>query len=519
MKNKTTKTGLASSITNLEPRPPVVVILGHIDHGKTTLLSKIKEIDLTRKEHGGITQHIGAYQVEVGDMGYVKGDTKEQKKHIASHVSRITFIDTPGHAAFNQMRSRGAKIADLAVLVVAANEGVKPQTIESLKFIKEAGINFLVALNKIDLPEVNLENAKRNLVDNGILIEGFGGDTVVVPVSAKEGKGINDLLEMILLLAEMMNLKGSPQAKLEASVIESRINSHKGPLATILVRNGSLKVGDEIKVEKAWGKIRAMFDEKGQSVSQALPSQPVEVLGFKTVPVVGGKVEIAKDKILNELPTLFRALARNKVSLSKENVTKVSLKESQDQMPKLVIILKADTEGSLEAIKNNLPEGCQIIKAEVGEVNDSDILMAATSSAEVIVFNIKNPHQIKKLAETEKVKISSYQVIYELLEDVERKVLKVMEPTIDEEVLGKAEILAEFAMKERIAGCRVIEGEIKKSDKIHLLRNSQIINEVRLKSMRTGKEDVQQVKKGEEFGVILAPNVDFNVGDVLVSYR
>jgi translation initiation factor IF-2 len=491
MKKKITKTGLTSLSLPLKTgaRPPVVVILGHIDHGKTTLLSKIKEMDLTRKEHGGITQHIGAYQVKFKDQ-------------------IITFIDTPGHAAFNQMRSRGAKIADLAVLVVAASEGVKSQTLESLKFIKQASINFLVALNKIDLPEVNLENAKRNLVDNGILIEGFGGDTVVVPVSAKEGKGINDLLEMILLLAEMMNLKGNPQAELEASVIESRIDSHKGPLATILVRNGSLKVGDEIKVEKAWGKIRAMFDEKEQSVSQALPSQPVEVLGFKTVPVVGGKVEIAKDKTLNELPTL-----------PKENVTKVSLKESQDQTPKLVVILKADMEGTLEAIKNNLPEGCQIIKAEVGEVNDSDILMAATSSAEVIAFNIKIPHQIKKLAETEKVKISSYQVIYELLEDVERKVLKVREPTIDEEILGKAEIIAEFTTKERIAGCRVIEGEIKKSDKIHLLRNSQMVNEVRLKSMRRGKEDVQQVKKGEEFGVILTPNVDFNVGDVLVSYR
>jgi len=494
MKTKTTKTGLASSVSKGNSRPPVVVILGHIDHGKTTLLSKIKEMDLTRKEHGGITQHIGAYQVKLQTP--------------SSKLQTITFIDTPGHAAFNQMRSRGAKIADLAVLVVAASEGVKSQTLESLKFIKQAGINFLVALNKIDLPEVNLENAKRNLVDNGILIEGFGGDTVVVPISAKESTGINDLLEMILLLAEMMNLKGNPQAELEASVIESRIDSHKGPLATILIRNGSLKVGDEIKVENSWGKIKAMFDEKGQSVSQALPSQPVEVLGFKTVPVVGGKVEITKDKTLNELPTL-----------PKENVTKVSLKESQDQTPKLVIILKADMEGTLEAIKNNLPEGCQIIKAEVGEVNDSDILMAATSSAEVIAFNIKIPHQIKKLAETEKVKISSYQVIYELLEDVERKVLKVMEPTIDEEILGKAEIIAEFTMKERIAGCRVIEGEIKKSDKIHLLRNSQIINEVRLKSMRRGKEDVQQVKKGEEFGVILTPNVDFNVGDVLVSYR
>ena len=502
MKNKTTKTGLASSVSTKDSRPPVVVILGHIDHGKTTLLSKIKEIDLTRKEHGGITQHIGAYQVTVEPSPRAPEGSRGDK------TQTITFIDTPGHAAFNQMRSRGAKIADLAVLVVAANEGVKPQTLESLKFIKQAGINFLVALNKIDLPEVNIESAKKNLADNGIPVEGFGGDIVVVPVSAKEGKGIDDLLEMILLLAEMMSLQGNSQGELQAIVIESKIDSHKGPLATILVRNGSLKVGDELKVEEAWGKIRAMFDEKSQRVDKALPSQPVEVLGFKTVPPVGGQVEMARGN-LNEIPVPI-----------KEGVTSITKEEMiQDLNPKLAIVLKADMEGTLEAIKNNLPEGCQIIKAEVGEVNDSDILLADTSSAEVIAFNVKVSPQIKKLAETEKVKISSYQVIYELLEEVEKKVLKIMEPTIDEEILGRAEIIAEFVMKEKIAGCRVIEGEIKKSDQIHLLRSSQIINEVRLKSMKQGKEDIQQVKKGGEFGVILTPNIDFKIGDVLVSYR
>ena len=389
MKKKITKTGLSSNLPQkAETRPPVVVILGHIDHGKTTLLSKIKEIDLTRKEHGGITQHIGAYQVEIGDTKNAIRNTQEEK-HLSSHVSRITFIDTTGHAAFNQMRSRGAKVADLAVLVVAANEGVKPQTLESLKFIKEAKINYLVALNKIDLPEVNLESAKKNLVDNGIPIEGYGGDVVVVPVSAKEGKGIDDLLEMILLLAEMMDLKGNPSATLQDSVIESKIDSRKGPLATVLVRNGSLKVGDEIKVEETWGKIRAMFNEKGQSVNQALPSQPVEVLGFKTVPVVGGQVEIAKGN-LNEIP----------VSVVKEEVI-------QDSNPKLAIILKADVEGTLEALKSNLPQGCQLIEATVGEVNDSDVLLAATSQAEIIAFNVKIPSAIKKLAAAEKVKINS----------------------------------------------------------------------------------------------------------------
>lgn len=505
MKKKITKTGSNLDLpqkrdlkgNQVEKRPPVVVILGHIDHGKTTLLSKIKEMDLTQKEYGGITQHIGAYQVKI--------------KSQSTNLQTITFIDTPGHAAFNQMRSRGVKIADLAVLVVAANEGVKPQTLESLKFIKEAGINFLVALNKIDLPEVNLESAKKNLVDNGIPIEGYGGDIVVVPVSAKENKGIDELLEMILLLAEMMDLKGSPQAELEAVVIEAKIDSRKGPLATILVRNGSLKVGDEIQVENTFGKIRAMFDEKGQAVSQALPSQAVEVLGFKNTPMVGGKVELAQDKNL-----AFSAV----LSQEKEETEKFPEKELTAQTEKkFLMILKADTEGSLEAIKNVLPQECQLVKAEVGEVNNSDILLATTTSAQIIAFNVKVSNQMEKLAAREKVEIAAYKVIYELLEDIERKILKMMEPTIEEEILGRAEILAEFLMKEKIAGCRVIEGEIKKDDKLHLLRDDKITSEVRIKSMKKGKEDIQKVKKGEEFGVILSPNVDFNVGDVLVSYR
>jgi len=474
MKKKTTKIVFQS-------RPPVVVLLGHIDHGKTTLLSKIKEIDLTRKEHGGITQHIAAYQI--------KG---------------ITFIDTPGHAAFNQMRSRGAKVADLAILVVAANEGVKPQTQESLKFIQQAKIPFLVALNKIDLPEVILEKAKKNLVDNGINIEGYGGDIVVVPVSAKDGKGINDLLEMILLLAEMNNLKGSPQAELEAIVLESKIDAHRGPLATLLVRNGSLKVNDEIKVEEASGKIKAMFNDRGEKVEQALPSQAVEVLGFHQVPAVGDKVERLKEK-----PT------EKKVFLKKESPATSA--ETEDEK-KIKIILKADVEGTLEALKSNLPEDCQLIKAEVGEVNDSDVLLAATNQAEIIAFNVKVSNAIKKLAETEKVKISSYQVIYELLEDLEKKILQFLSPTIEEQVLGKAEILAEFKMKQRVAGCVVLEGEIKKEDQIHLFRGENLLGNGRFKSLKQGKNDVEVIKKGEEFGAVLSANLDFQIGDVIVSY-
>jgi translation initiation factor IF-2 len=504
MKKKTTKAGsqITSGQINKGSRPPVVVILGHIDHGKTTLLSKIKEMDLTKKEHGGITQHLAAYQV-----GF-KGPDEQLKE--------ITFIDTPGHAAFNNLRARGTKIADLAVLVVASNEGVKPQTRESLKFIQQAKIPYLVALNKIDLPEVILEKAKKNLADNDIPIEGYGGDIVVVPVSAKEGKGVTDLLEMILLLAEMNNIKGDAQAELEAVVLESRIDAHQGPLATILVLNGSLKVSDEIKAEGASGKIRAMSNDKGERVKQIFPSQAAEVLGFHQVPIVGGKVEILKEK-----QTERKVILREKTlsALEKESLTKEKTEKIKEETgKKFKIILKADVEGTLEALKSNLPEDCQSIKAEVGEVNDSDILLATTSQAEIFVFNLKVKASIKKLAEAEKVKINSYQVIYELLDDLEKKVLKFISPMIEEQVLGKAEIIAEFKMKERVAGCQVVEGEIKKNDQFHLFRGETLLSNGRFKSLKQGKNDVERVKKGEEFGAIFSGNLDFQIGDMVTSY-
>ncbi len=505
MKKKTAKIGsqTTSGQENKGSRPPVVVILGHIDHGKTTLLSKIKEIDLTRKEHGGITQHLAAYQVSFKDKG---GKLKE-----------ITFIDTPGHAAFNNLRARGAKFADLAVLVVAASEGVKPQTKESLKFIQEAKIPFLVALNKIDLSEVILEKAKKNLADNDIAIEGYGGDVVVVPVSAKEGKGITDLLEMILLLTEMNNIKGNPQAELEAVVLESKIDARQGPLATLLIRNGSLKVNDEIKVEDVPGKIKAMFNDKGEKVEQALPSQAVEILGFHQVPAIGGKAERLKEKIIDKRVPLKKE--RPSVLPEAKKTGEISKEETEKKVEKkLKIILKVDVEGSLEALKSNLPEDCQLIKAEVGEVNDSDILLAATNQAEIFAFNIKTGKAIKKLAETEKVKINSYQVIYELLDDLKKKILRFLSPNIDEQVLGKAEILAEFKMKERVAGCVVLEGEIKKNDKFHLSRGETLLTNGRFKSLKQGKNDVEAVKKGEEFGAVFAGNLDFQIGDMVVSY-
>jgi translation initiation factor IF-2 len=464
-------------------RPPVVVVLGHVDHGKTTLLSKIKEIDLTRSEFGGITQHIGAYQIKFKDKV-------------------ITFIDTPGHAAFSAMRSRGAKVADLAVLVVAADEGVKPQTLESLKYIKKAKIPYLVAINKTDLSNLNLETLKKQLAENKIMVESEGGDIVCLEVSAKNNKGIDDLLEMILLLAEMQELKGDAGAGLEAVVIESKLDSRRGILATILIRNGSLKVGDQIKTKSSLAKIKAMFDENRRSMKSAGPSRPVEIFGFKTVPLVGDLVKRTKKKVLG---------------LTEKPKEKL-VQEEKSEEKKLRLIIKADVIGTLEAILDSLPKNLEVIDSGVGEINESDVLLAVTVGAEIIAFNLKVSKGVKKLAETEKIKISDYQIIYKLFEEIEEKIKKLTEP--DEEILGKAEILKEFEIdKRKIAGCRILEGEIKKTDKFHLTRQDRLIGNCRFKSMKQGKNDIRQAKAGEEFGAALSPTLDFNLGDVLVSYK
>jgi len=460
-------------------RPPIVAVLGHVDHGKTSLLDKIRQTNIAGGEAGGITQHTGAYQIEF------KG-------------KKITFIDTPGHVAFSKMRSRGAKVADLAVLVVAANEGAMPQTIESLKHITQARIPYLVAINKIDLPEVNLEWLKKNLAEKEIFIEGYGGQTVAVPVSAKTGKGIDQLLEMIVLMGEMAELKGSLTDKLEAVVLESKMDSKRGITATVLVRNGVLKTGEEIVVEGNKNKIKAMFNDKGEVIQTALPGQPVLILGFSQAPQVGAK------------------LGSEEPPETKTKIPKIPKNEEK----KLKIILKADVAGTLEAIIGSLPNDVLVIHCEVGEINESDVLLAGTTGAKIVGFNVKIPAAIKKLAETEGVTIKTYKIIYELLEDLEKQVLKILEPTIDEQVLGSAEIIAEFEIdKQRIAGTKVISGVITKQDTIHLKRGEKILGDCRIRSMKKGKLDVDKVKEKEEFGATLSPPLDFNKGDMLISFK
>ncbi len=475
--------------------------MGHVDHGKTTLLDKIRKTNVVAKEVGGITQHIGAYQVSF---------TPKPTTHNPQPAPQlITFIDTPGHAAFVKMRARGAEVTDLVILVVAADEGVKPQTLESLKHIKTARTPYLVAINKIDLPNVVIDQVKKELAKNDVQVEGFGGDIVAVPVSAKTGKGIDELLEMILLLAEMADLRSAPQAPLEAVVIESRLDRAKGPVATVLVKNGTLHLKDEIRAGKVRAKVKAMFDENQKSVKEAGPSKPVEVLGFKNLPLVGNKVvaEVAEKK--PSVSSVTQKAAKTHPEATEEKEEK-----------RLKIILKADVAGTMEAILSSLPEEVEVIFSGVGDINESDVLLASTTHSLLLGFNVKTPSQIKKLAQTEKVKIKTYNVIYELLEEVENQALKILEPTIDEEILGQAEIIAEFEVKkDRIAGCKVIEGRIAKGDKLHLKRGKKLIGDCRIKSMKHGKEDVEKAKKEEEYGVILSPPLDFRLGDMLISFR
>jgi translation initiation factor IF-2 len=463
-------------------RPPIVAVLGHVDHGKTTLLDKIRKTRVAQKEAGGITQSIGAYQVDF------KG-------------KRITFIDTPGHAAFSKMRARGAQVTDLVVLVVAANDGVMPQTIESLQHIKEAKVPFLVAINKIDLSGADLEKVKKQLADNGIKIEGHGGKVVAVSVSAKTGKGVEELMEMILLSAEMENIKADPQSELEAVVIESK-KDKRGSVATVIIRNGTLKVGDKIAVEKVSAKVRGLIDERGKPVKEAEPGKPVEVLGFKQVPPIGAKVTRIEE--LLETPLAHRPKPE-----------KVKAEEK-----KLKLILKADSAGSLEAVKGSLSDEVLVIHSGVGGITESDVFLAKTTQAEIIGYQVKVSSSIQKRGEDEGVIVKTYNIIYELLDYLEERVLEILEPSLDEKAIGKAKVVAQFERgEEKIAGCQVLEGKIRKRDKIRLQRDDKLIGEAKIASMKHEREKIREAKRGTEFGAIFSPPLDFKVGDMIISSK
>ncbi|MDO8573243.1 MAG: GTP-binding protein [Candidatus Daviesbacteria bacterium] len=477
-----------------ETRPPIVTILGHVDHGKTTLLDFIRKSSVAAKEHGGITQHIGAYQI--------------------THNSKlITFIDTPGHAAFEKMRSRGANVADIAVLVVAVDDGIMPQTTEAIKHIQGANVSVIAVVNKMDLPgidtKVSLLKIKKQLSDHKINLEEYGGDVPLIPLSAKTGEGVDKLLEMILLVSEMHELKGDSSLSAAGVVIEANLDKFKGSVATILIRNGTLKKGDQVMLGGVKGKVRGLFDFNGKAVDSAGPSTPVEVLGLEGVPAVGA--------VLGELPEVKEAeVIQSLVDRLKAGDTKT-----------LKVIIKADKQGSLEAIEASLlkfneeKKVINFIFSGTGDIGEENIKLASTVGAIVIGFNVKVATNATKLAENEHVLIRTYNIIYELLEDVEEVVNTLLEVGQLEEVFGKANIIAEFphGKGEKIAGCRMIEGIIAKGQKIRVMREGVLVGETKLKSLKKVKEEVNKVEKGNDCGMLFDPIVDFAIGDVVESFR
>ncbi len=475
-------------------RPPIVTILGHVDHGKTTLLDFIRKSSVAAREHGGITQHIGAYQVE-----------HEGKK--------ITFIDTPGHAAFEKMRSRGAQVADIAILVVAIDDGIMPQTTEAIKHILAAKVPMIVAANKVDLPgidkTVQLQKIKKQLSDQGVLVEEYGGDVPVIELSAKSGAGVDKLLEMITLVAEMHELKGDPSVEPAGVVIEANLDKFKGPIATILVKNGTLKKGGQIDISGIKGKIRGLNDWNGKPMDSAGPSTPVEVLGLETVPTVGG--------LLGQLPEVAKKEAI--MSLVER------LKAGEDKSLKVVI--KTDKQGSLEAIEDALnafnkeERLVKIVLSGTGDIGEADIKLAAGVKAIVVGFNVKIAPTAQRIAENEHVLIRSYTIIYELLDEIEEVIEGMIRPGEIEEVLGRAEIIAEFpyGKNERIAGCRVLEGGINRGSKVRIMRGEENIGETKLKSLKKVREEVTHVEKGNDCGMMFDPPMDFQIGDVVESFR
>ncbi len=468
--------------TELNSRPPIVVVLGHVDHGKTTLLDAVRKTNVASREAGGITQAIGASVIE----------TKDGKK--------ITFIDTPGHAAFSKMRGRGAKVADIAILVVAQDDGVQPQTLEALQIIKDAKIPFLVAGTKADVAGVNAEALKGQLEKEQVFFEGRGGDIPFISVSAKTGIGISDLLETLSLMADVAELKGDTQGILEGVVIES--NKEKmGPVAAVVVRNGSIHIGQTIFAEEVLCKVRGIFDDQGKPVKEVLPGYPAKIIGFSEVPPVGAL--IASEP---------RAKASGPEGLRPVRGVFDLRRLKNDELP---VIIKASNAGALEAIIASLPQKVVVVEKGVGEITSSDVITAKTGNAFIFSFETKIPNDIVKLAESEKIQIAKFDIIYELLQAVEDilKKGKVQE-------LGHGEIVASFPFNnKKVAGCKVVDGRITKGDKLILRRGEKEIGKAKIVSLRKQKIEVASVGQSEEFGLIMEPQLDFLKGDVVVSIR
>lgn len=480
-----------SQVQHSSIRVPIVTILGHVDHGKTSLLDRIRKTNIAQKEHGGITQHIGAYQIETP-----KG--------------KITFIDTPGHEAFAKMRGRGANVADIGILVVAANDGVMPQTIESINLIKTAKIPTIVAISKIDLPDVNIDKIKKQLVKQGLNLEEYGGEIPVVPFSSVTGIGIDKLLEMILLLAELNQLKDDIPGKFKAVVIESTLSKNRGAVATIIVRSGKLMLAEKIICEEQEFKARALIDWLGNNRNEALSGDPVELLGWQKVSTVGSTLYKKSETEPGQMSKMEISPAEKQELISR-------LPEQEIETEKIKIIIKSDNSGTLEAILNSLPQNAFVITSGVGNITESDILMAKTAKAIVIGFNLKVTDSVLRLAESEKVILKTYNIIYKLLEEIDDVVEAALKGNLVE-ILGVAKIMAVFTMKDQIvAGVKVISGRIARGDKVKIVRNEEELGRSRIKSLRLKKEDITKAEQGTEAGVVLADNLAFLTSDSIMS--
>ncbi len=484
--------------SNSTYRPPIVTVMGHIDHGKTSLLDKIRSTHIWNKEAGGITQHVAAYQVAV-----------EQPE---KPLSLITFIDTPGHAAFCDMRSRGAQITDIVVLVISAVEGIMPQTKECIEHIKKTNIPFVVALNKIDLDSANPDKVKGQLVEMGYTPEEYGGQIAVIPVSAKTGAGIPKLLEMIVLNAEVLELKSLPNVPLEAYIIESRLDKSRGPVATAIIKQGTLCVSDQVYAQQISCKVKALLDHNGKIIKSATPSTPVEILGFTQTPAVGAIITSQKEELIPKPEVIIPPPANPEIPQPEET--------SSEEVIKLPLVIKADVQGTLEALVSSLPSEVQLVSSGIGAVSENDVFLAANTKAQIFAFNTTAPKFIKNMAENEKVRIFESKIIYEIIENIQDQVLHLLEPTIDETFTGEGTIKAEFKInKVRIAGLTCTKGEIKKGDQIHLQRDGKITKDTKVDSIQQGKDSVEKVKQGQECGITFKPYIDFKVNDVIIAYK
>ena len=494
-------------LKGLKLRPPIVTIMGHVNHGKTRLLDAIRQTNVMEAEAGGITQHIGAYQVEVNGQ-------------------KVTFLDTPGHEAFTAMRARGAQVTDIVILVVAVDDGVMPQTLEAIDHARAAGVPIVVALNKIDKPGVNIEVIKQQLADAGLVVEEWGGDTVCVPISAKEKTGIRELLENLLLIAEMEELKANPSQPALGVVVEAKLDKTKGPLATVLINDGTLRLGDTIVGGTTWGRVKAMFNDMGKRVRKAEPATPVEILGLGSVPQVGDTLKAVSNE------SQAQKLIEKRLKEKQQEPRAVNLSNLYDQIStgrvkELNIILKVDVRGSIEPIKGSLEElgteevQIRVIHSGIGNVTESDVMLATASKGIIIGFGISAGPGARRLAEIEGVSTRSYDVIYDLINDVSSALKGMLEPSYVEVIEGRAEVRDVFSAgrKEKVAGAYVTEGRVSRGASVRLRRGEQVVCESTVSSLRRFKDDVKEVAAGYECGVGIKDFNDFQVGDILEFFK